>query len=708
VYIFIDMLIIKTNQPNTLVVTVSQNSELTNPEYLFSFTHLFSKRNVTFLPTDISTHKSRYDEFYFVEGSGYNQVNFFYDGLWNYAIYEQPNGSGNLNPALAYNKVESGQAYVFAQSATTVDSQYESYISNNEINSNFIFLPGESLPTQTPSEVTPTPTPSISLSPTPTLTNTPTPTPPFQLNPAEIGAFAWVDFTNPSNVILSGTYITEAYNNITNNFDFGIEFGVQVGQATYDPYGYLGFSGAATNGRYDLYSLDNVFSSVTPSVLFSYGFRAILSGLTSNTSIMGMLKGITGVTNSGMYGSPAIDYMEIYVDSSYPGGGELFEIQVPIGEWSTHLINVICDVLQYFIDYYRDGALIYQLPLNVPPYGIINNPRVYALSNTPFGLQDISMTEFFTFNKSLSSHEISGLFGYINNKYQINVTPTPTQTLATPTPTPTLPVGLLNLVPNSNSAISIRKLNSLYSGPCLRVRRSNDNAELDIYFDSGIIDIPTLTGFVTSNNGYVVKLYDQSGNGNNYSQTGTTNQPMIINAGNLLVDSNNIPYIVFNSGNDFMYSDDPNGYLSSGTTPYFISVVGEYFSNANTQCFVSQGAGGTTNQSVGLIVGSGVINQFWWANDLFFFADFSNKKIICQLSWDGSNRYTDLNSGAYYSDSPVGKDTQSYTTNIGYLDWSGGSFYLNGAIQEFIIWNVDNNSYLVTINDNQDKFYKVN
>ncbi len=125
------------------MVTVSQNSELPNPEYLFSFTHIFSKQNVSFIPTDISTHKSRYDEFYFVEGSGVGQINFPYDGLYLYAIYEQPAGSGNLNPSLAYNVVENGDAQIFALSASTMDSQYDIYISSNEDNSNFIFTTSE-------------------------------------------------------------------------------------------------------------------------------------------------------------------------------------------------------------------------------------------------------------------------------------------------------------------------------------------------------------------------------------------------------------------------------------------------------------------------------------------------------------------------------------------------------------------------------------
>lgn len=174
------MLIIKTNQPNTLVVTVSQNSELTNPEYLFSFTHIFSKQNVTFIPTDISTHKSRYDEFYFVEGSGVGEIYFPYQGQYLYAIYEQPAGSGNLNPSLAYNVVENGDAQVFPSSASTMDSQYDIFISSNEDNSNIIFAPGEPnpIPTQT-STPTPTITPSSTppVTPTSTSTSTPTPTP---------------------------------------------------------------------------------------------------------------------------------------------------------------------------------------------------------------------------------------------------------------------------------------------------------------------------------------------------------------------------------------------------------------------------------------------------------------------------------------------------------------------------------------------------
>jgi hypothetical protein len=164
--IFIDMLLIKTGQRNTLVVTVSQNATISNPEWLFSFTHIFSKQQVRFIPTDISSHKVRYDEFVFVEGQGIGEIPFPYEGQYTYGIYQQTAGSGNLNPALSQGIIESGTALVIKQSASTTNDYYIEYISTDEDNSNYIFAPGELNP--------PSPTPSVTASLTPTPTNTPT------------------------------------------------------------------------------------------------------------------------------------------------------------------------------------------------------------------------------------------------------------------------------------------------------------------------------------------------------------------------------------------------------------------------------------------------------------------------------------------------------------------------------------------------------
>ena len=124
-----------------MVVTVSQNATIANPEWLFSFTHIFSKQQVRFIPTDISSHKVRYDEFIFTEGSGVGEINFPYEGQYTYGIYQQPTGSGNLNPALSDGLIETGVATVFTQTGMTTNDFYFEYVSNDENNSNYIFIP---------------------------------------------------------------------------------------------------------------------------------------------------------------------------------------------------------------------------------------------------------------------------------------------------------------------------------------------------------------------------------------------------------------------------------------------------------------------------------------------------------------------------------------------------------------------------------------
>jgi hypothetical protein len=185
------MLIIRKNQTNDLVVTVSMNKTLPSPFYLFSFQHITSKERVSFIGETITTN-SRYDKFRFVEGTTTNlsltppQVNFEYLGQYYYSVYEQL-GSGNTNPALAYNKLEEGRAIVLIGEGQPDLCFYEPYISDNEDFANIVYVSEQELecetpitPTQTPSPtstpVTPTPTPTNTGTPTQTPTNTPTTT----------------------------------------------------------------------------------------------------------------------------------------------------------------------------------------------------------------------------------------------------------------------------------------------------------------------------------------------------------------------------------------------------------------------------------------------------------------------------------------------------------------------------------------------------
>ncbi len=98
---------------------------------------------------------------------------------------------------------------------------------------------------------------------------------------------------------------------------------------------------------------------------------------------------------------------------------------------------------------------------------------------------------------------------------------------------------------NATVAFSVRKLSSNYTGNCMQVRRSSDNATLNIGFTSGgELDISSLLAFVGPGDAFVVIWYDQSGNNKNFTQSSTSNQPRIVNAGNIELE-NAKPFIRF-------------------------------------------------------------------------------------------------------------------------------------------------------------------
>jgi hypothetical protein len=98
-----------------------------------------------------------------------------------------------------------------------------------------------------------------------------------------------------------------------------------------------------------------------------------------------------------------------------------------------------------------------------------------------------------------------------------------------------------------------RRLTGTYHGPLIRVRRSSDNVERDIqYGDDNLLDTTALTAFIGANDGFVVKIYDQSGNGADAGQATTTKQPKIVNAGSVVTNINSKPCANFDGTDDFL------------------------------------------------------------------------------------------------------------------------------------------------------------
>lgn len=149
---------------------------------------------------------------------------------------------------------------------------------------------------------------------------------------------------------------------------------------------------------------------------------------------------------------------------------------------------------------------------------------------------------------------------------------------------------------------SLRRLNTAYKGPAIRVRRSSDNIETDINYTLGHeLDTQTLLSFVGSgNNGFVVTWYDQSGNGKHLF-AGNTASPTIVSAGTL-VTVNNKPAVDFDGVNNFMYRDVVPGVTFSQNTSCFI--VFRIKSQAAGIKFIFQTTTDTNNRFAAGITGS--------------------------------------------------------------------------------------------------------
>ena len=77
-------------------------------------------------------------------------------------------------------------------------------------------------------------------------------------------------------------------------------------------------------------------------------------------------------------------------------------------------------------------------------------------------------------------------------------------------------------------ALSTRRINSGYTGPLIRLRRSSDSTEQD--FGSGLgmgetIDYSAIDTFLKGSTAHVVKWYDQSGRGRDLQQQTASRQP---------------------------------------------------------------------------------------------------------------------------------------------------------------------------------------
>jgi hypothetical protein len=272
-------------------------------------------------------------------------------------------------------------------------------------------------------------------------------------------------------------------------------------------------------------------------------------------------------------------------------------------------------------------------------------------------------------------------------------------------------VGLLDLYPNSAAAYSLRKLRAAYTGSAIRVRRT-DLAESDIGFtSSGDLDTTALlvfTGTGALDNGFVTTWYDQSGNGNNATQTNALSQPQIVSAGSVILE-NGKPAISFNL--DFLQSisayptqEHQNSFYVAQSTGINNRVVDTRGTGASVQgwhCKFSN-----TMAADVTTIDDGVSSSLRTENIIR-----TGQKLVSVLMYGGSgssiNEYTNGSLSQSVSDATTRDFNSGNVLTIAYNSNGQNAQPLIGNLQEIVLYNIDQSSNQTGIETNINDFYSI-
>jgi len=241
------------------------------------------------------------------------------------------------------------------------------------------------------------------------------------------------------------------------------------------------------------------------------------------------------------------------------------------------------------------------------------------------------------------------------------------------------PTGLLesysSFYTNLTGAYSVRLLFSNYTGAHVSIKRSSDNAEVDVTFNkNGVVVTPTdWTSWSGSDTLYVMKWYDQSGN----NKFGTA-------SGNPTYDKTN-KRVVFDSNDYFTL---PNGVAPTGDSAYSIIAYHNTIATTDGGIFGS-GNYGTSDQVLALRRNTSNYTNYWWGDDLDGGTYAANTVVSATYRASGTTR-------SFYTNGVASSTTTTTTRNgvagnetIGVTNNNGGTFqeYLDGELYELLVFD---------------------
>jgi|LakMenEpi03Aug12_release.lakeMendotaPanAssembly.Ray.scaffolds.fasta_scaffold253022_3 hypothetical protein len=268
-------------------------------------------------------------------------------------------------------------------------------------------------------------------------------------------------------------------------------------------------------------------------------------------------------------------------------------------------------------------------------------------------------------------------------------------------------IGILDLYINASAAYSLRLLRNAYTGASIRVRRSSDNTEQNIGFTAtGGLDTSALTSFCGASNGFVTTWYDQSNNGNNVTQTTAINQPQIVQNG-IILYGNNKPTIKFDGINDNLGTTFTNVPIFPITMTTISNTTG--ITDAGLIGFGN--AGSLRREFWQEITSSGKVKFGYYGDDLpngFATGIFNNIQLLYTAIVTNTfvqNGYGNGNLAGTYNSSSQYIGNGAFNIGKGRQDSLGK--FINGNIQEVIIYPIDQSSNRTNIESNINSYYGI-
>ena len=268
--------------------------------------------------------------------------------------------------------------------------------------------------------------------------------------------------------------------------------------------------------------------------------------------------------------------------------------------------------------------------------------------------------------------------------------------------------GLLDTYTGAAAAYSLRQLKSGVTN-AIEVRiDTTGQPTYDIGFVDGELDVTTLEGYCTGGlDAYVTTWYDQSGNGNDATQSTDADQPQIVSSGSVITE-NGKPAVQFDGSDDAIHASYSG--ISGEDIPYSnFNVIKNNASSGNPTVLSLNNSTDIQPVTTSILLG----NEYG-----YYFRSGSSAKSSTSAQSHVQTNYNLICEGTttsvYYNGSQIinSGDTDLNaivrdTISIGTFRINTPANYFLGNIQEIILYPSDESSNRSGIETNINDFYSI-